>query len=241
MLHESAQYPIAFYVSVPVTCGYLPDRVAVTVFADPSAPMNKTLYSALVNRGFRRSGNHVYMPYCPNCNSCIPTRIPVDQFRPNRSQRRTAQHNADLRVRRVEATFNEEHFHLYRRYMARRHAGSGMDDYGPEQYMAFLACSWGETFLYEFLLRDTVVAVASVDHLNNGLSAVYTFYDPDLTERSLGTFAVLWQIQEAARLGLFYVYLGYWIKQCAKMSYKATFQPLEIHRNGRWQRLETPD
>jgi arginine-tRNA-protein transferase len=241
MMHESGQYPIAFYVSVPVTCSYLPDQVAVTVFADPSAPMNKTLYSALVDRGFRRSGNHVYMPYCPNCDHCIPARIPVARFRPNRSQRRTMQRNADLRVRRVETVFDEKHFDLYRRYMTRRHAGSGMDDYSPEQYISFLACSWGETCLYEFLLYDAVVAVASVDHLDNGLSAVYTFYDPDLTDRSLGTFAVLWQVEETARLGLPYVYLGYWIKQCGKMRYKATFQPLEIHRNGRWRRSESPD
>ena len=237
MLHPPEQFELAFYITVPSPCNYLAGRKAVTVFADPFAGMSKVLYSTLVDHGFRRSGNHVYVPYCPNCDACVPARIPVARFHASRSQRRTGQCNADLTVQRVTATFHSEHYQLYQRYVAHRHAGGGMEHYGPEQYRSFFGCSWGETYLYEFRCGGELLAVASVDHLVNGLSAVYTFFDPAQSERGLGTYAVLWQISEAVRLNLPFVYLGYWIAESAKMNYKANFHPLEIYRNGRWTDL----
>lgn len=237
MLHPPEQPELAFYITVPSACNYLPGRKAVTVFADPFAGMTKLLYSTLVEHGFRRSGDHVYVPYCPNCDACIPARIPVARFRPNRSQRRTWQRNVDITVHRVAATFHDEHYRLYQRYVAQRHPGGGMEHYGPEQYLSFFGCRWGETWLYEFRCGADLLAVASIDHLVNGLSAVYTFFDPAQSERGLGTYAVLWQIEEALRLNLPFVCLGYWIAESGKMNYKANFRPLEIYRNSRWTDL----
>ncbi len=234
MLHPPEQSELAFYITVPSACNYLPDRKAVTVFADPFAGMSKVLYSTLVEHGFRRSGDHVYVPYCPNCNACVPARIPVDRFHASRSQRRTWQRNADVTVQRVAATFQDEHYRLYQRYVAQRHPGGGMEHYSAEQYQSFFGCGWGETWLYEFRSGADLLAVASVDHLRSGLSAVYTFFDPTQTERGLGTYAVLWQVSEAARLNLPFVYLGYWIAESDKMNYKAKFHPLEIYRNNGW-------
>lgn len=235
MLNEKERQ-IAFYVTVPSACNYLPERKSVTVFADPFADMSKQLYSVLVELGFRRSGDHVYTPHCPACRSCLPARIPAHAFQANRSQRRTWERNRDLSVTRVAPAFNPEHYALYLQYTQQRHAGGGMERYPPEQYQSFLNCSWGEVWLYEFRKDDQLLAVAAVDHLTGGLSAVYTFYTPDKAQRSLGTYAVLWQIQEAARLNLPFVYLGYLIPECRKMNYKSTFYPLEIHQDGHWQR-----
>lgn len=234
MLQPPEQPELAFYITVPSTCNYLPGRKAVTVFADPFAGMSKALYSTLVDHGFRRSGDHVYVPYCPNCDACVPARIPVQRFRMKRSQRRNWQRNADITVHRVAANFQEEHYRLYQRYVTQRHPGGGMEHYGPEQYLSFFGCRWGETWLYEFRCGNDLLAVASVDHLQSGLSAVYTFFDPAQAERGLGTYAVLWQINEAIRLNLPFVYLGYWIAESCKMNYKANFQPLEIYRTSRW-------
>ena len=237
MLPPSGQSELAFYITVPSACNYLPDRKAVTVFADPFAGMSKTLYSTLVEHGFRRSGEHVYVPYCPNCDACVPARIPVERFYMSRSQRRNWQCNADITVHRVAASFQNEHYKLYQRYVTQRHPGGGMEHYGPEQYLSFFGCRWGETWLYEFRCGTDLLAVASVDHLVSGLSAIYTFFDPAQTERGLGTYAVLWQVNEAKRLNLPFVYLGYWIAESKKMNYKANFHPLEIYRNNRWSDL----
>lgn len=236
-MQEPIKRQLAFYASVPTPCSYLPGRTAVTVFVDPLARMTTARYSWLVERGFRRSGEHVYMPYCPSCDACVPARIPVADFRPNRSQRRTTVGNSDLCVTRVATTFVDEHYCLYQRYVASRHAGSSMENYGPDQYASFLNCDWGESYLYEFRLGPRLVAVASVDHLESGLSAVYTFFDPEFSQRGLGTYAILWQVRLAQNLGLPYVYLGYWISDCVNMRYKSNFRPLEIYRGDRWNVL----
>jgi arginine-tRNA-protein transferase len=161
----------------------------------------------------------------------------VARFCATRSQRRTWKRNADIQVKRVAAVFQDEHYQLYQRYVAQRHPGGGMENYGPEQYQSFFGCRWGETWLYEFRCGADLLAVASVDHLLDGLSAVYTFFDPAQTQRGLGTYAVMWQISEAARLNLPHVYLGYWIAESDKMNYKTKFLPLEIYRNSSWINL----
>jgi arginine-tRNA-protein transferase len=188
-----------------------------------------------VDYGFRRSGEYVYRPHCVGCNACIPARVPVAQFKPRRVQRRTWKQNADVRVVRRPADYDLEHFALYRRYIAQRHPGGGMDSADPGQYLEFLTSSWCDTAFYEFRADSRLLAVAVVDHLWQGLSAVYTFFDPEEEARSLGTYAVLWEIEEARRRGLAFLYLGYWIKECPKMRYKGTFRPLQVYRDGCWQ------
>lgn len=236
----AAARTLTLYAGAPHICSYLPGEIAVTQFVDPSLAMSMPLYSELVDMGFRRSGEHVYRPRCRQCDSCIPARIPVDAFAPSRQQRRVWRHNEDLVMSVAAARDSESHFALYRRYMAARHAGGGMDVADPDQYQAFLFSPWSATECIEFRAADRLVAVAIVDRLQQGWSAVYTYYDPDEGRRSLGTFAILWQIEQCRRLGLSWLYLGYWIPECSKMSYKVRFRPLELFRQGQWQtRIET--
>ncbi len=225
------------FFSTPVhRCSYLAGRDAVTVFADPRFPKSTELYSVLSRYGFRRSGTHIYRPQCPGCSACIPVRIPVREFVPRRRQRRVRNRNADLTVIERPAEFREEHFDLYRGYLAARHPGGGMDNPTPQQYTDFLIGDWCHTVFYEFRQHRRLLAVAVADRLDDGLSAVYTFFDPTTARRSLGTHAVLWEIEECWRLGLDWLYLGYWIPGCGKMSYKQDFQPSEYFVDGSWTR-----
>lgn len=226
---------LAFYLTPEHDCSYLPGQQAITLFADPSVTIKTPLYSQLIQYGFRRSGTHVYRPRCPTCNACIPIRIPVDNFKPSRSQRRVWKRNQDLLIRTVAAEYNHEHFLLYRRYMQARHEGGGMDNPDPDKYSEFLLNPYIDACLVEFRLQDKLLAVTSVDKLTNALSAVYTFFDPAETARSLGVMAILWQIHHARQKNLRHVYLGYWIKSCQKMVYKSTYRPFEVHRDGCWQ------
>lgn len=227
-----------FLLSGAHPCSYLPKLTAQTLFCDPHAPMSAALYDQLIRKGFRRSGRYVYRPRCPDCQACIPVRVPVAAFTPDRSQRRTLTRNQDLEVIPHAAHFQREHYNLYTAYTQQRHPEGGMDQAGPEQYWEFLSSPWSRTYFYEFRLAQQLVAVAVVDHLDQGLSAVYTFYDPELAQRrSLGVYAVLWQIDHARQLGLEWVYLGYWIAASAKMRYKNRYQPLEAYQEGRWQIL----
>lgn len=226
-----------FYASAPHPCSYL-DEQAVTLFADPNAKMTIRLYSALSDLGFRRSGEFVYAPRCPTCNACLPVRIPVEQFQPDRSQRRTRRRNSDLTVTIKPAEFDPRHFDLYRRYMDRRHPEGSMAHPDREQYLRFFISSWAETRFVEFSDGDRPLAVAVMDLLESGLSAVYTFFDPQANERGLGVNAVLWLVEEARRRELPYVYLGYLIHESPKMNYKTRYQPLEFFHDGVWQPLQ---
>jgi arginyl-tRNA--protein-N-Asp/Glu arginylyltransferase len=228
---------LRFYITTPTPCSYLPGRRAATMFVDPFSQMTMETYSRLALHGFRRSGEHVYKPRCESCNECIPARIPVNAYQPNRAQKRTWKKNQDLSVIEVAPVFKEEHFQLYQRYLASRHPGGGMDNPTTVQYLSFLTSSWSKTVFYEFRLQEQLIAIAVTDHLDVGLSAVYTFFDPDFGNRSLGTFAILREIHETRRLGKIWLFLGYWIKDCQKMSYKDQFRPLEILRDGKWEVL----
>lgn len=218
-------------------CSYLPGRLARSAYADPSLPMSMGLYSALAEQGFRRSGNWVYRPCCSACSACTPTRLPVARFSPDRSQARSLRRNADLTCRQRPAEFVEEHFQLFQRYQRARHADGGMADAGRKAFMDFLGCAWSDTRFIEFRLGDDLLAVAVVDRLLGGLSAVYTFFDPGQSARGLGVFAVLWQVEEARRLGLDWLYLGYWIRDCRKMAYKSRYRPLEAWVDGVWREV----
>lgn len=227
---------LAFYASPPHECAYLPEREAVTLFADPHAPMDAPTYERLLAYGFRRSGQFVYRPRCPDCRACISVRVPAAEFRPDRSQRRTWRANQDLQVVVRDDRYREEHFDLYRRYMRSRHPGGGMDVSDPAAYTDFLACRWCPTRFVEFRAGDRLLAVAVVDELPHSLSAVYTFFDPAESRRGLGTHAVLWQIEAARQTDRPWVYLGYWLEDSPKMAYKDRFRPLEALQDGQWQR-----
>lgn len=237
--HDFIPPELLFYATAPHPCGYLEEQSAVTLFADPNAPMNMELYNALSELGFRRSGEHIYTPRCPACSACMPVRIPVESFRPDRSQRRNWKQNSDLQANVLPAGFREEHFELYRRYIDSRHPDGSMASPTPDQYNRFFGSSWCDTRYVEFRDGSGVVAVAVMDVLESGLSAVYTFFDPDEGKRGLGVYAVLWLVEEARRRGLPYVYLGYLIHESPKMAYKSRYRPLEVFRQGFWLPLDS--
>jgi arginine-tRNA-protein transferase len=230
---------LPLWLSVEHACGYLEGRLSQSGFVHPSVDMDTPLYSQLIAQGFRRSGDHVYKPYCQDCRACVPTRLPAHAFRPDRKQKRCAKRNAQTRVVIKDADFDPRHFQLYQRYLNARHDKPGEEPTSPDDYIKFLGSSWCDTKFVEFLIGGQLAAVAVVDVVADGLSAVYTFFDPDFADYSPGVYAVLWQIETARQLGLEYVYLGYWIKDCRKMRYKIDYQPLSGLISGQWQTIST--
>ncbi|WP_071872684.1 arginyltransferase [Atopomonas hussainii] len=228
---------LKFYATQPHPCSYLPRETATTLFLDPAQPMNSLLYAELSELGFRRSGDHLYRPHCQTCQACIPARIPVELFRPTRTQQKIVRRNNDLTVTRQRPHVCAEYYDLYARYICARHADGDMYPPSEDQFESFLVRDLPFAWFYEFRLAGRLVALAVCDVLPNGLSAVYTFFDPEQDKRSLGRFAVLWQIAECRRLGLPALYLGYWIKNCRKMSYKREYRPLEVYVQQRWTLL----
>lgn len=225
------------YATHPHPCSYLEEQQATTLFVDPDTEVDPYVYQELADIGFRRSGSHIYRPHCASCNACIPARVAVATFSQKRQQRKNWNRNQDLHVEQVTSIDDPIYYDLYERYISERHADGDMYPANKDQYDSFLTDNGGMTQFFGFWLQQQLVAVAVVDVMPAGLSAIYTFYEPGMDRRSLGRFAILWQIEHARTLGLPHVYLGYWIKQCQKMSYKIDYRPVELLINSRWLTL----
>ncbi len=235
LLKDAPFAQLHFYATSPYACSYLPDRQARSQVATPSHVIDTPLYGELVRAGFRRSGIFTYRPWCDTCQACIPVRVAVNEFLPNRGQRRAARKHGGLTARQLPLVFNEEHYALYQRYQTQRHSGGGMDGDSREQYAHFLLESNVDTVLVEFREGDTLRVVCIIDVLPDGLSSVYTYFDPDVPGASYGTASILWQLEQCRRHGLPHLYLGYWIQASRKMAYKANFRPLEGRIRGQWR------
>lgn len=238
MLQKPARRPQFFYTTAPLPCPYLSGRTERKIVTELTGADAEALHDRLSRAGFRRSHNIAYAPVCPGCRACIPIRVNVAAFDPNRTQRRVMAANAGIEGFEVPARATTEQFALFQRYQAARHADGDMAAMGFYDYRAMVEDTPIDTMMIEFRDHaDALVAACLTDRLADGLSAVYSFFEPALAKRSLGIWMVLWLVKRAGTLRLPYVYLGYWVPESRKMAYKAHFRPSEILWGGQWRTL----
>ena len=226
---------IQLYLTTEHECNYLPNRMARSIVPDPDLTMDMRIYSHMLKQGYRRSGDFIYRPHCEDCEECRPCRIPATQFTPSRNQKRCLKNNQDLTMNLVRANYNDEYFELYRDYLNARHTDGGMANPEPDDFKKFLYSEWSNTYFLEVRKDKRLLAIAVTDVTHSGLSAVYTYFDPNEFRRSLGTFCILQQIQQTKEMQHDHLYMGYWIKNCQKMKYKSNFQPMEAFIDNLWQ------
>ena len=226
---------LSLFLTTEHPCGYYAGRRTANLVPDPRVAMQASLYGQLVAHGFRRSGGHVYRPHCAQCRDCIPCRIQVADFKPNRSQSRCLKRNSDLITHIKPASFSDEYFELYAQYINQRHGDSTMANPRPGDFSNFLLCDWSQSLFIESRLDGRLIAVAVSDFLPDGPSAVYSFFYPSENRRGLGTFAVLQQIWLARLYQRPHLYLGYWLKNHPKMHYKKNFSGLELFDGKVWR------
>ena len=237
LLNEIPLSALQLYLTAPYPCSYLTGCMARSQVATPSFLITPKVYSDLVHRGFRRSGTFTYRPRCDTCHACVPVRIDVSAFTPSRSQRRALKRHDNLHASLHKLDDRGEYFELYQRYQEARHSEGAMESDSREQYSSFLLHSNVDSMLVEFRDDAALRMVSIIDILSDGLSSVYTFYDPDDRHASYGTYNVLWQVELCRKLQQPYLYLGYWIGESRKMAYKANFRPLQGLVQGVWQDL----
>ena len=238
MSFKPARRPHFFYTTAPLPCPYVPGRTERKVVTELAGVSAETLHDRLSRGGFRRSHNIAYAPVCPNCNACVPIRIHAPKFVPDRTQKRIERRNADLMVQEMPPRATAEQYALFQSYQQARHGDGDMSSMSFYDYRAMVEDTPIETAVIEFRLPGGhLVGACLTDRLGDGLSAVYSFFETDLTQRSLGTYAIIWLVRRAVELGLENVYLGYWVKESRKMAYKAKFHPSEILRGGQWRPL----
>jgi arginine-tRNA-protein transferase len=235
MSFKPARRPHFFYTTAPLPCPYVAGRTERKVVTELAGVTAESLHDRLSRGGFRRSHNIAYAPVCPNCNACVPIRIRARDFIPNRTQKRIARLNADLKVAEMPPRATAEQYQLFQRYQQARHGDGDMATMSFYDYRAMVEDTPIETAIIEFRDRqERLLGACLTDRLGDGLSAVYSFFSPDADDRSLGTQAILWLITRAVELDLPHVYLGYWVEESRKMAYKAKFRPSEILRAGQW-------
>jgi len=232
------QQRIKLYQGSVNECSYLDGREAINIYADPHHPNPRAVHNQLSKKGFRRSGEYVYRPGCNDCRACVPVRIRRADFKPRRTDKRNLKKNNDLTVDFTTARFSDEYFDLYQRYLNSRHPGGGMDDPEPGDFERFLLNPWGETLFVEIRWQTDLIAVAVTDATTEGLSAVYTFFDPENASRGLGRFCILQQIELCKIMSMPYLYLGYWVDGCQKMQYKTDYSPQEHFDGNVWLEYE---
>ena len=235
---STAHNPIRLYETVLDDCPYLEDQKSASIIVDPDHQIDKDLFSTLSRSGFRRSGEMLYSPKCPNCSACVSVRIPSTEFKPSRGQKRVLKKNNDLQASIEEVRFEQEHFDMYYSYQQHRHSGSSMCDDDTSKYLSFIESSYSRSKFLCFRLNGKLIGITVLDQFDGGISAVYTFFDPEYSNRSIGTYAILYALKLSKVHNIPFVYLGYWIEGSPKMNYKRKFKPLQGYIDRQWQQLE---
>lgn len=236
---QNANTQLEFYITPEHKCPYLENKQSTTLFLTPELQPNDQIYSWLIDKGFRRSGDHVYRPHCDDCKACISVRTPVNDFLPSKQQKRCFKKGRRFTTKISPATFDEEHYRLFERYINVRHSDGDMYPTSEKQYKDFILCDWMNTQFLDFIepTSGQLIACAVFDQLSNGLSAIYTFFDPEFSKFSPGRLSILTLIELSKQFNMNYVYLGYWINNCQKMSYKGEYRPIECFVEDQWVRL----